>query len=353
MYPLSLITHLRVNADTMASPVIGSFLVVRKGWRWTQWVLMMFGGVSLLAAIIGQETYHPVLERRRAKKLGLPHEDKPPLGQQIAFFVRVSLLRPVHMLVAEPIVTLTCLYVACEFATLFGFFAGVPYVFSTVYGFSVEQQGLVFVAIIVGCLLGAVTIALCTRFLYAPRAAAFPPGRSPPELRLFPGIVGCFGPPVGLFLFGWTARESISWAAPAVAIVPFAWGNFCIFVCCMHYLTETYKGTVVASASSANSLARYTLAGLLPLFTVDSELNPCHVLTLYLLGLLTVGFSVSGNDYRVGGEPSGLHCCRVGAGAVGLVSLGASDSGQEQVRDCVRKDSQILVLLEWCNMLIW
>jgi len=259
----------------VSRPIIGSFLVVHRGWRWTQWVLLTLFGVSLAINLVSHETYHPVLQKRRAKKLGLPVEEELPLKDRLGSFLTVGLLRPIHMMVAEPIVIFTCLYVACEFATLFAFFAGVPYVFLTVYDFSIEQQGLIFIAMVIGCFLGVLTIGLCTAIMYLPRAKKHPPGQAPPELRLFPGIIGSVGLPIGLFMFGWTARESVSWAVPAFAIILFAWGNFCIFTSCMHYLSETYSTTISASVASANSLARYWFAGALLLFTVDSESLVC------------------------------------------------------------------------------
>ena len=57
-------------------------------------------------------------------------------------------------------------------------------------------------------------------------------------------------------------------------MIPFAWGNLCVFVSTIQYTTDTYHGNVVASASSANSLARYGFAGVFPLFTIQSKLYP-------------------------------------------------------------------------------
>ncbi|EGY16609.1 polyamine transporter 4 [Verticillium dahliae VdLs.17] len=250
-------------------PVIGSFVVVRKGWRWTQWTLVFFATASLLVSLAGKETYRPILERRRAKRLGHPTGDKTPLGSHILMFLRIALVRPLHMLFTEPIITFVALYVACEFATLFAFFAGVPYVFRRVHGFSIEQSGLVFISIVIGCLLGAVTIIVLTVVSYLPRAKQLHPERVPPEYRLIPAMFGSIGLPISLFMFGWTARDDISWAVPAFAIIIFAWGNLCIFVSTIQYTVDTYTGANVASGASANGFARYTLAGVLPLFTVQ------------------------------------------------------------------------------------
>ncbi|KAK3333840.1 major facilitator superfamily transporter [Cercophora scortea] len=253
------------------APAIGAFATNRKGWRWTQYTMLFFSALTIaLTLLFGRETFHPILKKRWAKKLGRPPLDPPvPFGQRLKQFLRTSLIRPLHMLATEPIVGLVCLYAACEFATLFTFFAAVPFVFQGVYQFSIEETGLVFLSIVTGCLLGAVTILLCDVYFYRRQIPRHPPHKVPPEYRLFPAMIGSIGPPVGLFWFAWTARPDVSWASPVVAMVPFAWGNLSIFVSTFQYMTDTYHGKVVASAASANSLARYGLAGAFPLFTIQ------------------------------------------------------------------------------------
>lgn len=223
----------------------------------------------LVGVIFGRETYAPVLKARKARKLNLPVPPSPPAWTKVKMFMTIALIRPVAMLFIEPIVTFICMYVACEFATLFCFFASVPYVFETVYGFSTVDVGLIYISIAVGCILGFLTIVVSDILFYRPQIAKHPPHRVPPEYRLMPAMVGSLGIPVGLFWFGWTARADISWTSPAVAIMPFAWGNLCLFVSTMQYLVDTYQRTTVASAASANSLARYLLAGAFPLFTIQ------------------------------------------------------------------------------------
>jgi hypothetical protein len=175
------------------------------------------------------------------------------------------------MLFTEPIVSFICLYVACEFATLFTFFAAIPLIFQGVYHMSLEVSGLIFIAIVVGCLFGALTVLLCNIFFYLPQAAKYPGQQIAPEHRLYPALIGSFGLPIGLFWFGWTARADISWASPTLALIVFAWGNLCVFVSTTQYLVDTYHGLTVASAMSANSLARYGLAAVFPLFAIQSK----------------------------------------------------------------------------------
>ncbi|CAK7198398.1 hypothetical protein SEUCBS139899_001059 [Sporothrix eucalyptigena] len=256
-------------------PVLGAF-ACRKGWRWTQWTIVFFAAFSIIVALIGgRETYHPVIKRRRAKQLGitLPPEDlRPdiPWLTRIYNFITIGLIRPLHMLVAEPIIGLSCLYVACEFATLFSFFAAVPFVFEIVYWFGREQCGLVFISIVVGSFIGLLTVLLTDIFIYKKRQVPrFHPEPPPPEHRLYAAMIGSFGLPTGLFWFGWSGYHGVHWISTTLAIVPFAWGNICIFISLMQYMGDTYTGSIVASGASANSLARYSLASVFPLFTIQ------------------------------------------------------------------------------------
>ena len=169
------------------------------------------------------------------------------------------------MLLTEPIVGFICLYIACEFATLFSFFAAFPLIFQGIYHFNIEDSGLVFLAIVIGSILGTVTVILCNIFLYLPKVSKHPDGQVPPEYRLYPALIGSVGLPIALFWFAWTTRADISWASPVV---------LCVFVSTTQYIMDTYHGLTVASAMSANGLARYGLAAAFPLFTVQSEYLP-------------------------------------------------------------------------------
>ncbi|KAL6792770.1 MFS general substrate transporter [Trichoderma sp. SZMC 28012] len=267
--PVSAIFILTPFLGPGLGPVIGSFVSVDKGWRWTEWTMLFFSCFSIGLGLMIGETFHPVLKRRLAKKKGIEMPPLPPMNERIKTFAVVAAIRPVKMLFTEPIVTFICLYVAVDFGTLFSFFGGVPYTFGTVYHFTTDQSGLVFISIVIGCFLGLATIMACEIFLYRKQIPNYPPHKVPPEHRLYPAMLGSFGLPLGLFWFAWTARKDISWASPAAAIIPFAWGNLCVFVSTMQYTTDTFTGNVVASASSANSLARYGFAGVFPLFTIQ------------------------------------------------------------------------------------
>jgi len=256
-------------------PVIGSFVTVRKSWRWTQWSLIFFSIFAQLTYLSTSETYKKIIIARRNKKLGLPLPPSPfpNAAAKWKAMVTITLIRPLHMLATEPLVAFLSLYTGFNFAVLFCFFAAFPYTFRTVYDFSVEQSGLVFLAIGIGCLLSPPTILLCDRLFYQPQVrfskAAGTDGVVAPEYRLIPAMLGSLGLPIGLFWFAWTARSNISWASPVVAAIPFAWGNLSIFIGSASYLIDAYRATNAASAMAANGLVRYVLGGVFPLFTLQ------------------------------------------------------------------------------------
>lgn len=260
------------NILSSDSPILGSFAVTRLDWRWTQWILLFLSVLCILLIAFTKETFPEAIRRRRsAKKHNHSDKTKQTPTEQFRKSVLVGLSRPVHMLFTEPIVGLTCLYISVNFGILFSFFAAVPYTFGSVFQFDIEQSGLVFASIIVGCVLGLLTVFVCEVLIYRPQAARFPSQDLPPEYRLYPAMLGSLGLPVGLFWYAWTARPENSWVSAVVAITPYAWGNICIFVPCMQYITDTYHPDVVASVLSANSLSRYGFAGAFPLFIIQSK----------------------------------------------------------------------------------
>jgi hypothetical protein len=198
---------------------------------------------------------------------------KPPASTLLVGVLFITLLRPTKMLFTEPIVSFLSLYVAFNFAVIFTFFASVPYVFGVVYGFDRGQTGLVFLAVGLGCTLSVPTAILLDRTLYQ-RKWKMSPGKVPPEQRLWAAMLGAFGIPIGLFWFAWSSKASVHWIVPIIGIIPFAWGNLCIYISTCLYLIDTYAALTAASAIAANGLLRYILGGTFPLFTLQSKHNP-------------------------------------------------------------------------------
>ncbi|KAK6402643.1 hypothetical protein LTR95_019048, partial [Oleoguttula sp. CCFEE 5521] len=94
------------SCGAVLGPLVGGFVVIGKGWRWTQWVTLMFIGAAYIPVLFTPETYKVRLLQRRAKKLG--HDHKTPQPKQsiqaaLLYFLRKLFFRPIHMLFTEPI----------------------------------------------------------------------------------------------------------------------------------------------------------------------------------------------------------------------------------------------------------
>jgi len=241
----------------------------RGDWRWLMWVMILIAGPIWIMSFFFGETSKKELLRRRAHKRGLPAPAKPPAMVALKMLFVITLFRPIRMLFVEPIVISITIYVSFAFGVLFAFFVAYPYVLGSVYGFSLGQTGLAFVAIIIGIILAVVTFAILDRTLYAKAKARAPPGKMPPpEERLYTSMLGSLGIPVGLFWFAWAAQPSIHWISPILAGIPFGWGITCLFLGTMTYLIDTYQAMNAASAVAANGLLRYTFGAVFPLFTL-------------------------------------------------------------------------------------
>ncbi|KAL8789903.1 MAG: hypothetical protein Q9195_006613 [Heterodermia aff. obscurata] len=149
-------------------PAVGGFAAQNKGWRWTQWPILMVLGASGLYSLAMKETYMKIiLQKRMTAMNGAPPPKTGPSGlTALKFLLTVTLVRPVMIYRKE-------------------------------YEKSLQQGKAGVVA---------------------------------PEHRLYAAMLGSLGPPVGLFWFAWTSRSDVHWISPILASIPFGWGNLMVFV---------------------------------------------------------------------------------------------------------------------------
>ena len=182
-------------------PLIGGYSIQTRGrWQWLMWVLILIAAPVWLMAFLFGETSKKELLRRRAKERGMQSPPKPPLKIALKTLFVVTLFRPLRMLFVEPIVGSITLYVSFVFGVMFAFFDAYPYVFESVYGFSLGQVGLAFIGIVIGIFLAIFTFIGITKTLYEKAKHAAGPGKlPPPEERLYVSMVGSIGIPISLF----------------------------------------------------------------------------------------------------------------------------------------------------------
>lgn len=257
---------------TSPGPVIGGYLSEAKGFRWLEWVILFMVAFNYLYSLPQFETYKKTILQKRAKAEKQSEEHQPHTTKSAvpsSALIQRIVLKPFKMLFVESIVLFMTIYMAFNFAVFYSFFAAFPYIFGGNYHFTPGRQGLTFISIALGCVLGFLAVVYIDRRTYPALEEKYGVGMVPPEYRLYGAMTGCALNPASLFWFGWCADKDVFWASPVVAAVPFAVGNIMIYSSGALYIMNSYGSLHGASALSANSLLRYAAGGAFPLFTVQ------------------------------------------------------------------------------------
>ncbi|KAJ5900686.1 Citrinin biosynthesis cluster MFS transporter mrr1 [Penicillium subrubescens] len=275
-------------------PIIGGFITDSYlGWRWTAWItLITSSSFGLLALIVVPETYAPKLLQQRAARLrretknwalhSFLDEHEPTLAE----IGQKYLLRPIQMLIMEPILICMTIYLALVYGILYLFFEAYPISFNEVRGWkSLGVAALPFIGIMIGVLCGAGLIIYTTKTRFARKLAKH--GKVVPEERLVPMMVASVLLPIGLFWFGWTSDPNIHWAPQVIAGIPIGLGILVIFMQGLNYIIDVYM-MFANSAIAANTLIRSALGGAFPLFATQMYTNLGVDWASSVLGFITI-----------------------------------------------------------------
>lgn len=114
-------------------------------------------------ALFLPETYHPILLKKRAKRMR--KEDPEKHGDKYAELERAdfslksiaqrTLLRPIIMLFVEPIVLAVTIYLSVVYSVLYATFSIFPIIWGQLRGLSNGEVGLIFIGVGIGTTLGA------------------------------------------------------------------------------------------------------------------------------------------------------------------------------------------------------
>ena len=260
-------------------PLIGGFINQCTLWRWTFYVLLIWTGIQLaLIVLLIPETYHPVLLRNKARRLRHESGDNryqapiEKLDRSIPKTILWSCIRPFQLLTLEPMVLNLCLLSAVLLGILYLFFGAFTVIFEEHHGFSLSQNGLAFMGLFVGMILGILSDPLWQRYyrrlIRHREAAGGEKGGTDPEMRLPPTVGGIWLVVVGLFGFGWSSFSHVHWIVPILFSAFFGSGIIMCFAGIFTFLVESYP-LYAASALAANSFARSSFAAGFPLFGVQ------------------------------------------------------------------------------------
>ncbi|KAI9824930.1 MAG: hypothetical protein M1832_001535 [Thelocarpon impressellum] len=250
-------------------PLIGGFVTQYLGWRWTNWLVLIFAGVALVFVLCVRETYAPAILRRKARRLRKETRDErwwSRYDEKLALgpLLKMNLFRPFSMTATEPICQFWGLYVAVVYGILYLCFIAYPIVFSEVRGWSPSMSGLAFLGIGLGALMAVAAEPLIRRVINSHKVDE-ETGKPPPEAMVFVICVAAILTPVGELWFAWTCvPKELHWVWCILAGVPFGIGNTLTFIYATSYVAQSY-GIYSASALAGNTVARCIVGGLLPL----------------------------------------------------------------------------------------
>ncbi|KAK4225419.1 major facilitator superfamily domain-containing protein [Podospora fimiseda] len=324
-------------------------------WKWVWWHQVLMGGLLMIALVIFfRESRGSVLLSRKARKLNQWYEAMENSGQygvliketitpetngdsedlqppgittfnlkRIRWTVKdeasilslhqmltTSVTRPFLLLFTEPVVFWFSAWVSFAWGILYLTFGSIPLVFQQTYNFTLEQAGYVFCSLIIGSILGTLQAIWQERLLHHPKWTSpitTPPPPSPldplfsllrhrcpptsPESRLYFTCLSSTFLPLGLFIFGFTARPSIHFLWPCLGLVLATMGILSIYLAVFNYFADVYT-QYASSALAAQSFSRNVLAGCFPLVTTTLFNNLGNAKAGGLLGgiaaLLTV-----------------------------------------------------------------
>ncbi|KAE8446569.1 hypothetical protein EG329_011901 [Mollisiaceae sp. DMI_Dod_QoI] len=234
------------------------------------WVNMAFAGVVMIVIGLIPETYAPVILKRRAAKLRKETGNANIITEQekvkLTFrdILRTSLIRPITMILTEPVLDLMCMYIVLIYAMLYAFFFAYPVIFGKLYHYNDGQVGLMLIPIIIGAALALVATPFIEKHfkrIYALRTPT-------PEDRLIGAMIGSPFIPISLFILGATSYKGIIWVGPASSGIAFGFGMVLCYYSVNNYIIDSYQ-SYAASALAAKVFLRSGGGAAFPLFTTQ------------------------------------------------------------------------------------
>ncbi|KAJ5329466.1 hypothetical protein N7452_009856 [Penicillium brevicompactum] len=247
-------------------PLLSGFAVPVKGWRWSLYISIWASAPVLIVMFLFlPETSSATILLRRASRLRKIHNNERFMAQseidqrnmRVSAVAIDALIKPLEITIKDPAVLFVQIYTAIIYGIYYSFFEVFPLVYPVDYGMNLGQIGLVFLCILVSCILGIAVYVAYIHYWMNPRIRRF--GFGAQESRLIPALPASFGPTIGLFLFAWTARESIHWIAPTIGITIYGATVFIVMQCIFVYIPLSYP-QYAASLFAANDFFRSALA---------------------------------------------------------------------------------------------
>ncbi|KDQ61601.1 hypothetical protein JAAARDRAFT_190341 [Jaapia argillacea MUCL 33604] len=268
-------------AGTGLGPVSFGYIELALGFRYVNWIMFGLSGLFTIALVLLlQETRASVILTRKAAKLRLETGDLRYRAKaeeeraSLSVLVKTSLLRPIRFFFTEAIVFVFTMWITYAWGILYIQLESIPLVFTELHDFNIGESGLVFVAQIIGPVVGFSVNLWCDK-LYARNVE-----KKGPEARLYIAIISGLALPLGCWMYTWTSWTGVHWVVPIIGITIIYASMFGIYLACFNYASPllcikfTYSPPLqladsytiyASSALSAQSCIRLSVGALFSL----------------------------------------------------------------------------------------
>ncbi|KAF8580037.1 MFS general substrate transporter [Ramaria rubella] len=215
--------------------LIAALILQRMHWSWIFWILMILSGALLLLTLfVLQETYEPVILRKRQHKRGLALETsmRSDVEKNKECFAEVPMSEKEAEALPDPTRVLGPQFLASLVLSSAFFLGCIAQVYSQTHIWNLLTKRN---------------------------------GESRPEYRLLPMTAGMLFFPISLFWYGWSASRRDAGSTPEIATGIFGFGMFITFIVIPVYLMEAFI-PYSASALAAATLMRAITGAVFPLF---------------------------------------------------------------------------------------
>ncbi|KAI9366748.1 MFS multidrug transporter-like protein [Zopfochytrium polystomum] len=256
-------------------PLVGSLIAQNLTWHWAFHIITIVDGAVLVLAIFFlSETFAPVLlERKAARQRTLTgDQDLHVAGggtanKNVRELLVESVKRPFILLFTQPIVQIISFSMAYLYGILYLVIATFTQLWVVRYHQSLAISGVHFLSLGIGLIAGTVGSGPVMDRIYL-RLRNSNDGTGLPEFRLPITILFSVLLPIGLFMYGWSAQNTVFWLAPDVGMMLFGLGFTVLFQALSVYTVDTYR-RYAASAMASASFLRSAFGFAFPLFAQD------------------------------------------------------------------------------------
>ncbi|KAK8015230.1 hypothetical protein PG990_008526 [Apiospora arundinis] len=259
------------TAGLCFGPIYAAYIQAACGWKWVYYSSAIVTAVTFLCLIGVRESRPSKILKTKITKLmgcGKIHNldwHNPDHSPDMASFVNLVVIRPVHLLCTEPLVIMVTAISSISWGIIYFFTESLTIDYTSM-GFSKTQASLPFLAMASGVLLTLFPRLWDTKVAKRRQAQHKP---VEPEDKIMAFAFAAPALAVGLAWYAWTvppaaSADNVPWIAPTLALAPVGFAVNEMAYTLSGYLADAYL-LYAASAFCGLAFVRALVSGLMPL----------------------------------------------------------------------------------------